>query len=48
MKNLKIYKLTIILFFFLLGGVQSVKAQFWKKLGDKIEEVADETLNRKN
>jgi len=47
MKNLKIHKLTVILFFFLLGAIQSTEAQFWKKLGKRVEEVAKETVIRK-
>ncbi len=47
MKTIKVQKLTVILFLFLMGGVQSTEAQFWKKLGKRAEEAAKETVMRK-
>lgn len=47
MKTIKIQRLTVVLFLFLLGGMQPAEAQFWKKLGKRAEEAAKETVMRK-
>ncbi len=47
MKTIKIQKLTILLFLFLLGSMQSAEAQFWKKLKKRVKDGVEEAVLRK-
>ena len=47
MKTIKIQKLTVILFLFLVGNMQSVEAQFWKKIKKRVKDGVEEAILRK-
>jgi len=48
MKTIKINKITVVLFFFLIGsGIQTTQAQFWKKLKKRVKDGVEEAVLRK-
>lgn len=47
MKNNEVKKPLILFLFFLLVGVQSTEAQFWKKIKDRVKDGVEEAILRK-